>query len=356
MFRMNSWSAAPVACVIAALTTVAGRAHALSCAEPGVSVPYADAVQVPTNTLVWCTKRADSPLSTIRLRDAEGADVSGTQTQMTMQGYDILVYHPDAELAANSQYTVDCPRRYDEQPSTRFTTGSGPRVTPPAVPDVSSVEGSVHPDSGWGASHYVLFRQASEADTIVVVDVAAGSSSLNPDAPSGAVSDALYSFQASDIYVGNGPCRGSWPGATLGASTRVALGAFDLTGAFSGWSDEVTVTLPSEYPVSEEVEAAPVGDGEPQPDENGPAGGDEVGDPEPDDDGSSESTGVSETPPPDARGDFVATDAAGDVPVRPSPMGRSGCALGARQSSLGVGAGLLLALAGLVARRRRSSR
>jgi hypothetical protein len=355
MFRMNSWSAAPVACVIVALTG-AGRAHALSCAEPGVSVPYADAVQVPTNTLVWCTKSADSPLSTIRLRDSEGADVSGTQTQISMPWYDVLVYHPDAELAANSQYTVDCPRRYDEQPSTRFTTGSGPRVTPPAVPDVSNVEGSVHADTGWGPSHYVLFRQASEADTIVVVDVAAVSSSLNPDAPGGAVSDALYSFQASDVFVGNGPCGGSWPGATLGASTRVALGAFDLTGAFSGWSDAVTVTLPSEYPVSEEVGAAPVGGGEPQPDDDGPAGGDEVDDPEPDDEGSSEPTAVSATGPLDARGDFVETDAAGDVPVRPSPMGRSGCALGLRQSSLGVGAGLLLALAGLVARRRRSSR
>jgi hypothetical protein len=356
MFRMSSRSAAPIACAIAAIiTSAAGRAEGLSCAVPGFDVPYHEAVQVPTNTRVWCAKDALNPLSRIRLRDSDGNDVSGTQTQISAPGYDIVVLHPDAELAPNSQYTVDCPPRFDLQPSTTFTTGSGPRTTPPAVPNVSNVETAVHPDGGWGASHFALFVQASAADTIVVVDVASGSATLDPDAPSGGVADALYLYNASDIGVGNGPCGGSWPGAKLGASTTVALGAFDLTGAFSGWSEPVTVTLPNEYPPSEDDTAEPVGGSEIPLDDDGSSDQGDVGETDSDGDGPSEATDVNATSAIDDTDDVSAANAANSDPVRPSPMGRSGCALGLGESSRGVSAGLLLALAGLVARRQRAS-
>lgn len=55
-------------------------------------------------------------------------------------------------------------------------------------------------------------------------------------------------------WVGTGGCLYSWPGAELGASTRFRLGAFDLTGAFSGWSESIDLTIPDQY---EEPELQP---------------------------------------------------------------------------------------------------
>ncbi len=42
-------------------------------------------------------------------------------------------------------------------------------------------------------------------------------------------------------------CDTNWPDAFLGASTVVRVGSLDLTGRFSGWSDPVTVTMPTTY-------------------------------------------------------------------------------------------------------------
>lgn len=303
MFRMKPRAVGPIACAVASLimTASAERAYALSCALPGFIAPIPDSVQVPTNTLVWCTKGAETSSPPVRLRDAAGAEVSGTETQLSMYGYAMLVFRPDSELAPNTRYTVECPARYPDEPSSVFTTGAGARTSPPAVPSVSRIETHAYPEGAWGASYYALFRDAGEAGSIVVVDLARGAS-LEADDPSGSVADAAHFFLASDVFVGTGPCGGSWPGATLGASTTVALGAFDETGAFSGWSETVTVTIPGEATV-------------------------------------------------DRNGEVIEPAAA----ARPSLVGRSGCALGGRGSSLGAVAGLLLAFAGLAARRRRSS-
>jgi MYXO-CTERM domain-containing protein len=241
-------SAAPFACVIVALvTTGTNRAHALSCASPELVAPVPDAVDVPTNTLVWCSKDPQSSASPIRVTDSEGGDVSGTQTVMSLPQYELLTYRPDAELASNSTYTVSCPIRYEGQsPSFVFTTGAGPRLEPPAVPSVSRVKIDVYPDFGWGPAYFAEFSEANEPQTIVVLDIPAGRGTLNPEARSGFVADAQHLSQTTDVGVGWGPCGGNWSDAKLGASTTVALGAFDVTGAFSGWSDTATVTIPGE--------------------------------------------------------------------------------------------------------------
>jgi hypothetical protein len=130
-------------------------------------------------------------------------------------------------------------------PTHVFTTGPGSRQTRPAVPSVAQVNVGAE-DGGWGPHHYANFPGAAEPQTITVIDLG-GATTLNPDAPSGSVADATFRVDRSDIYLGSGLCTSSWSGAQLGSSTTVALGAFDMTGAFSGWSDTVTVTIPSEY-------------------------------------------------------------------------------------------------------------
>jgi hypothetical protein len=90
-------------------------------------------------------------------------------------------------------------------------------------------------------------------DSIIVLDLA-GSSTLDAAGPSGDVADATLSF-TEEFLVGSYPCGGNWPEAGLGASTTVALGAFNLAGEFSGWSDTLPITLPTRY-TTEEPEGA----------------------------------------------------------------------------------------------------
>jgi hypothetical protein len=335
--------AVPLACLLAALvTTGTARVHALDCALPEVVAPSPDSVHVPTNTLVWCTKDPLRPSAPIVLRDSLGESVSGTQTQMTLPSLELLVYRPDAELAPDSQYTVECPIRWEgQQPLSHvFTTGPGSRATPPAVPSVANVNLVADDGVGWGPSYFANFLQAVEPRTIVVVDLGR-SATLNANAPSGFVSDADFNFYNEDVFVGRNPCGGNWDGANLGASTTVALGAFDLTGAFSGWSDTVTVTIPSELNGPDrEADVAEQTASEP-PDVDPDGADDREGDDEP---------GAGD----DADGYAVITPTATDDRVAPSATGRSGCDLGARSASP-WGAVSLLTLAWLGARRRRGS-
>jgi hypothetical protein len=336
--------ALPLACALAALvSTGTTRVHALSCALPEVVVPLPDSVHVPTNTLVWCSKERNQPSTPILLRDALGASVSGTQTELSLPGMDVLVFRPDAELAANTEYTAECPLRWEGQaPSHVFTTGPGSRAIPPKVPSVARMDITANPDGGWGASYYASFLGAGEAQTILLVDLERNAS-LSPDAPSGSVADAHFNYVASDVFVGNGPCGGSWPGAGPGATTTVALGAFDMTGAFSGWSDTVTVTIPRDAKVIQEPEVDDSDTSDP-PD----ADPDRV-------DGGGENDEVRDEGAVGVADDAVALA----PPIIPdegiTATERSGCDLGTRGASPWGAASLLTALAWLGARRRRAS-
>jgi hypothetical protein len=330
--------AVPLTCLLGALVTTATTpVHALSCAPPDLVAPSPDSVHVPTNTLVWCSRDPARPSAPILLRDSLGEIVSGTQTQMALPTLELLVYRPDVDLAPNSQYTVECPIRWEGQPLTHvFTTGPGSRLTPPAVPSIANVIVAAQKDTGWGPAYHARFLQAVEPRTIVVIDLGR-SATLNPDTPSGFVSDADLSYGNDEVYVGRGPCGGNWDGANLGASTTVAIGAFDLTGAFSGWSDTVTVTIPSEF-----SKADLEGETSSEPPDVDPDGVD-------DGDGD-EDLGVGD----DADEYAVITPTATDDSFASSTTDRSGCDLGTRGASAWGAASLLMALAGLGARRRRS--
>ena len=249
------------ALALALVLAGAGRAHALSCEPPGLRAPERDAVEVPTNTRVWCSvARGTGRSSRVVLRDSSGQLLDGTTSTITTPYFDLLVFRPAAELAPNSAYESNCvprgtaPEQLDagflNVSFLGFTTAAGPRLTPPPVPDLARVEVAAA-EGDWGPTYGATFREALEPGSIAVLDLG-GDAALDPDAPSGSVSAVEPAYYA-DGWVGSGICRANWPGAGLGASTRVALGAFDLTGGFSGWSDTVTVTLPTvAEPLAEE--------------------------------------------------------------------------------------------------------
>jgi hypothetical protein len=329
-----------VACGAAALIqTVSPAASALSCQERGVRAPALDATAVPTNTRIWCPTYYDVAQTDVELVDPQGQQVSGTQTLLSFGGNLMAVFRPDAELAPQTQYQVICPQFRDWTHS--FTTGSGPSQAPPELPSLQQISVRAIPDDGWGAGLFARFSAVSPANTIVVLDLNGGAQ-LDASAPSGRLTDAQLMQSADSVLsVGKAPCLSNWPQAALGASAQIRLGAFDLTGAFSGWTESITATLPEKF------------EGEPS-----------LAQPESDPLAPLPTTPVAPDPAPSATTDsplaavppvtdVVATDLASDGATTPSSSGRSSsCQLGASAGG-GSLAGLLVALACMVTRRRR---
>jgi hypothetical protein len=245
----RSWS--PLACVIASLIAVAPPAHAVvDCADPGLSAPWNGETDLPTNTLIRCTP-PPSDSSGVQLMDAQGAPVSGTQSQIMASEYELLVFRPDVELASHAQYRFRCSdAAVDPSPLalSSFTTGEGPRHDIPALPDTAVTSTSVTRDvEGLGPAYYVTFSGASPAGTILVID-RDGTAALDASQPSGTITDSAYTpyLQTTPIGIGRGPCSTTWSEAGPGASALVRVGAFDVTGAFSGWTEPTRVTIPDD--------------------------------------------------------------------------------------------------------------
>ena len=347
--KMHTKPGLLIACALAGLViSGTGRARALSCALPELWAPAPDAADVPINTLVWCSGNRDGAASQVVVTGADGETVSGTQTRMSSPAYELLVFRPDSDLAPNSEYDVVCPRVYDSERAFSFTTGASSRSTPPAVPDIATKELIATLGDGWGASYHVLFRQVAQPGDIIVLDLG-GTSTLAPQGPTGYVADSqVMGSYAQDFWLGTGPCGGNWPGAALGASTTIALGAFALTGEFSGWSDTIRVTLPATH------DDVPSMDGEDVSSSDEPPNAADVVD-------------VPELDLVMAEGtrDVVAPEASPSTSVRrppvelpertPSIQGRATCQFGAHGALSSSASGLLVALLWLVARRARRS-
>lgn len=223
--------------LITAASAFVRPALALSCAPASVVAPAPDASNVPTNTRIWCgNELGGNPLS---LSDPEGEAVSGTSSLITTVEFELGVFEPDEELRPNTTYSVEC-----GYSSHSFTTGSARLDSAPPVPDPTNWSAHAYEDSTWGDTFYITFEGASAKGTLVVVDLE-GSANLNPDAPSGSVTQAV--LPPEFIALGRGPCVGGWEGAGLRAKADVALGAFDVAGNFSGWSEPVEVAFPGRY-------------------------------------------------------------------------------------------------------------
>jgi len=319
------------------LSSVAGSAGALSCEAPGVMAPAWEATDVPTNTLIWCTRWNDTSAFELRVTDAQGEAVGGTQTLLTSGQYGVAVFRPDAELEPQARYGFQCENYEGAQPAS-FTTGAGPRNDPPALPSLDGMQVRAQADSGWGESLVAWFQNISPQNTIVVLDLEGGPA-LDTTTLTGSLEDArLINVPEGSAFVGKAPCVGNWPGAQLGASTRLRFGAFDLTGAFSGWTDWKTVTLPDRFEGENQEPVTPT----PSP---GPAPDDQPGN-----DGELEHALTGNGSPIN---EVVSADLASDNAATPSAQS-SGCQLSARSGGSWA-VGLLAALACVGLRRRRTA-
>jgi hypothetical protein len=232
------------AALVALVLTGVGRAEALSCGRPRLWAPFPDTSNAPTNTRIWCNASETDDSAQILVSGPSGP-LNGSVTQLSWSDTVLFVFAPDQELAPLTTYHVDCPVFDLGATSTfSFTTGEGPRHEPPPVPDLSRVELTSRVDGAYGPRYNARFERVVPPESIVVLDLE-GEAKLAPADPSGRIGGAR--LEREDDYwtqVGWGPCGGNWPEAAPFASLALRAGAFDLTGAFSGWSESLTVTLP----------------------------------------------------------------------------------------------------------------
>lgn len=224
------------------------RAAACDCIPPGFTTflaPTDGARDVPTNTLVWVGGAVfgfEVPLeqAQVVLTTSQGSVVQGTTSVLRGGMHALVVFRPGITLEAGSTYVVSA----NGERLGSFTVGSAPDETKPSVPTVESQEEHVDgPGSGvssCGESNWA--RLTLTHDGLFALALRDGDSVFDETKPSGNATD--FAFDNKTITIGNLGCSSNWSEAAAGASTNVRLGAFDIAGNFSGFSDKRLVDLP----------------------------------------------------------------------------------------------------------------
>jgi hypothetical protein len=258
-----------------ATITASGTARALTCAGNWIKAPANGATNVPTNTLIWAygrfggqaAARLAGPGGPVELEE-RFIPVAISQGEGTTYPLGIVAQ----ELEPNTEYWIEVD--FAEEPNapvttdrTSFTTGNGPKLEAPSLPQlISSVAGA---GRGWavGSVNRWLTLELLH-DGILIADNATALGSLT------SVDDLLLEekmeFSAialsetsrvirwmttgSAMHVGVGDC-GIWPAAETDVQ-QGRFGVLDLAGNFSGWGEPVELRIPSPQDANVLIEEA----------------------------------------------------------------------------------------------------
>ncbi len=235
---------------LAALALAVPRAaEACSCSLPIADaslLPADGAVDVPLDVHFYLGEHlgacgeevCDEPRRTLALFGPDGR-VPLVRSQLGLlrpEGAALEVFRPEAHLAPRTTYRLESP----DGPS--FTTGDGlapaverpPRIVRRIPFLVSSDEGGTcGPEAG-----VELELELAPGTAVVVAD--RGHSRRWVDGPGGFFDDVTTEAK---VTLGYHLCLESWPQAREGACTELRLGAYDLAGHFSGWTDRTEVCV-----------------------------------------------------------------------------------------------------------------
>jgi hypothetical protein len=250
-----------VALVVTGVHAAAGTARATTCANNVFQAPAPDAVDVPTNTLLWAYGRFGGA-SRARLIGPAG-EVPTTERFVPVAialglGTNFPVVVPEAELEANTEYEIefDYTDVFDVVTTERvsFTTGSGPSTSTPPPPELTRSE----PGAGQGflgTSRYLHLELAHSGILIADSGGALGDIDSAEDLwlPEGAGFESIalrsttpvvrWVTTSNELWVGLGECL-VWS-ETAAERESARFGVLDLAGNFSGWTEPSELELPS---------------------------------------------------------------------------------------------------------------
>ncbi len=226
-----------------ASTLLAGSALACSCAfeETELLAPADGATDVPVNARIWVgAGTANWGQGAVTLTGEAGAEVAATVSDLSGNNERIIVLAPAADLDAGAAYEV----RVDDEVIGSFVAGAEADDAPPEVP------GELEREATSSARVPGMANSCGPTDVVtldleptghVLIASLQGEDTVDVEAIDGEAADVSLDGL---LRIGSAGCTWSWTDAAPGASTGVRWGAFDLAGNFSGWSDEVTVTVP----------------------------------------------------------------------------------------------------------------
>lgn len=202
----------------------------------GQVLPLNGATDVPLNARVFYFPQGSA--GTPVLKDDTGAAVSTTSSTITIQAGSVTVLTPSQPLTANKSYTVSV----TSGTLSTFTTGTTTATQAPAVPHVTGedpITGSYAGGPPWGDNLFAINRVTIDGTApMVLVDV----DNKTTFAPASLSGSAAHLTDSKTIeFDRDGICTVK----VESDSAQVRLGALDVAGNFSGWSDPQTVNIPS---------------------------------------------------------------------------------------------------------------
>jgi hypothetical protein len=220
-----------------------------TCVDPRQLTPLDGAV-VPADTLIWdiCYKHSHEASILVctanppTLTDSTGRAIElGVERQVEAARYAKVVtaYRPREALTVGERYLLEL--NYFPPFSQEFTVVE-PAPERPAPPLVSAVDFSLYGGS------YRAFNARFTFEPFEGNLVADPTGSLSSELEGLDVSSWPGGLPEAPIYylANEPPCYVNFPEATWGATAQVRFGVVSLAGAFSGWSEPISIEYPTE--------------------------------------------------------------------------------------------------------------
>lgn len=239
----------PAVAIVAVLAFAPADAEACSCGWSPLTLPQDGTTGVPIDARVWLGTVEDG--MPLQLERADGTVVETTRTVLRDGRLNVVVLTPTAPLAPDTEFVARNPIV-----TWRFSTGSGASSEPPSIPRVSGRRGVASEGGflGHGASscdpvygtRLSLVPDESRLLTVVAWDGATLQDFAGGPGGSVGLVHARQEWTGDDLPLINGACEFGWPGAVRGSVGVVRIGAFDLGGRFSGWSEPLEIAADSD--------------------------------------------------------------------------------------------------------------
>ncbi len=214
----------------------------------GDLLPGDGAEDVPTNTLIWALSFHDrfpcpEAFSSISLVDDQGVQIPLVQEgRICARQRGVVGWRPVEELEPGRTYTVvtELEQFYEQSPESTFRVGDGPDLERPSVPAIRFRRLATEPNQFQADC---VSRQRDEATWRIEPSaelhlLAGGHGSLDLDDEPEELWSDLAAVSTDDTLTLR---------ATMQPATKIEarVGAVDLAGNHSGWSEPDTGTMPA---------------------------------------------------------------------------------------------------------------
>jgi MYXO-CTERM domain-containing protein len=212
------------------------RAQACEFGEPipVIEFPAEEATGVPTNPRLWLADHNELQGETLILRTPDGTEIPLVTTKVRGFAWMFLVMTPSEELLPNTRYEVSsCSLGFCGRALRTFTTGDGPDLDPPPLPEEIGRESGIERVVLCGANHgWVDVTVDFDGVLVIDLDIPEFDEQTVTGRPDWLATDADEPIVFGDLGLG------------LRSPIHGRMGVFDQAGNFSGWVELDPIEVP----------------------------------------------------------------------------------------------------------------